>query len=79
MHHPDFIPQFEAEIREVKAVIERGKAQGRTIWVEKNEALLERYEAILAVLKDGHTRHLAGKKGREYVGEERLNVRQTPA
>jgi integrase len=76
---PDFIPQFEAEIREVKAVIERGKAQGRTIWVEKNEALLERYEAILAVLKDGHTRHLAGKKGREYVGEERLNVRQTPA
>jgi len=76
---PDFIPQFEAEIREVKAVIERGKAQGRTIWVEKNEALLERYEAILAVLKEGHTHHLAGKKGREYVGEERLNVRQTPA
>ncbi|MCL6449506.1 MAG: tyrosine-type recombinase/integrase [Armatimonadetes bacterium] len=76
---PDFIPQFEAEIREVKAVIERGKAQGRTIWVEKNEALLERYEAILTVLKEGHTHHLAGKKGREYVGEERLNVRQTPA
>lgn len=72
---PDFIPQYEAEIREVKAVIERGKAQGRTIWVEKNEALLERYEAILAVLKEGHTHHLAGKKGREYVGEERLNVR----
>lgn len=76
---PDFIPQYEAEIREVKAVIERGKAQGRTIWVEKNEALLERYEAILTVLKEGHTHHLAGKKGREYVGEERLNVRQTPA
>ncbi|BAF60092.1 hypothetical protein PTH_2659 [Pelotomaculum thermopropionicum SI] len=76
---PDFIPQFEAEIREVKAVIERGKAQGRTIWVEKNETLLERYEAILTVLKEGHTHHLAGKKGREYVGEERLNVRQTPA
>lgn len=76
---PDFILQYEAEIREVKAVIERGKAQGRTIWVEKNEALLERYEAILAVLKEGHTHHLAGKKGREYVGEERLNVRQAPA
>ncbi|HOV80998.1 MAG TPA: tyrosine-type recombinase/integrase [Bacillota bacterium] len=76
---PDFIPQYEAEIGEVKVVIERGKAQGRTIWVEKNEAILERYEAILAVLKEGHTHHLAGKKGREYVGEERQNVRQTPA
>jgi len=76
---PDFIPQYEAEIREVKTVIERGKAQSRTIWVEKNEALLERYEAILTVLKEGHTHHLAGKKGREYVGVERQNVRQTPA
>jgi hypothetical protein len=71
---PDFIPQYEAEIREVKAAIERGKAQGRTIWVDKNEALLGHYEAILAVLKEGHTHHLAGKKGREYVGEERTHV-----
>jgi integrase len=71
---PDFIPQYEDEIREVRAVIERGKAQSRTMWVEKNEAILERYEAILAVLKEGHTHHLAGKKGREYVGEEREHV-----
>jgi hypothetical protein len=56
---------------EVKQLIERGKAQGHVIWVEKNQVLLEHYETILAVLKDGHTRHLAGKKGREYVGEER--------
>jgi len=76
---PDFIPQYEVEIKEVKAVIERGKAQGRTIWVEKNQALLERYEVILAVLKEGRTHHLAGKKGREYVGEERQNVRKSPA
>ncbi len=73
---PDFIPQYEEEIREVKAVIERGKAQRRTMWVEKNEALLDRYEVILAVLKEGHTRHLAGKQGREYVGEERWHVRK---
>lgn len=72
---PDFIPQYEEEIREVKAVIGRGKAQSRIIWVEKNEDLLERYEAILAVLKEGHTHHLAGKKGREYVGEEREHGR----
>jgi integrase len=71
---PDFIPQYEEEIREAKAVIKRGKAQGRTIWVEKNEALLMRYEAILTVLKEGHTHHLAGKKGREYVEEEREHV-----
>ena len=56
-------------------MIERGKAQSRTMWVEKNEALLERYEAILAVLKEGRTHHLAGKKGREYVGEERAHQR----
>jgi hypothetical protein len=71
---PDFIPQYEEEIREAKTVIERGKAQGRTIWVEKNEAIMGRYEAILAVLKEGHTRHLAGKKGREYTGEERTHA-----
>jgi hypothetical protein len=34
-----------------------------------------RYEAILTVLKEGHTHHLAGKKGREYVGEERAHAR----
>jgi integrase len=71
---PDFIPQYEVEIRETKEVIKRGKAQGRTIWVEKNQILLERYEEIVSVLKEGHTRHLAGKKGREYVGEERSHV-----
>ncbi len=74
---PDFIPQYEEEIREVKTVIERGKTQGRTIWVEKNQTILERHEAILSVLKEGRTHHLAGKKGREYVGEEREHGRNT--
>jgi integrase len=68
---PDFLPQFEVEIRETKILIERGKAQGREIWVEKNQHLLERYEEIVTILKEGHTRHIAGKKGREYIGEER--------
>lgn len=71
---PDFIPQYELELMEVKVTIERGRSQGRTIWVEKNEAILDRYEAILAVLKEGRTHHLAGKKGREYVGEERAHA-----
>lgn len=72
---PDFLPQYESEIRETKMLIERGKAQGREVWVEKNLHLLERYEEIVAVLRTGKTRHLAGKKGREYIGEERNHVK----
>lgn len=72
---PDFIPQYELEIQETKAMIERGNAQGRSIWVEKNQTLLERYETILAVLKEGKTHHKAGKKGREYIGEERNSAK----
>jgi len=71
----DFIPQYKLEVREVKTLIERGKAQNQNLWVEKNQHLLERYEAILAVLKEGKAHHLAGKKGREYVEEERQNVK----
>jgi len=71
---PDFLPQYEAEIQETKTLIERGKSQGRDIWVEKNQHLLERYEEIASILKTGHTRHIAGKKGREYIGEERTNA-----
>ncbi len=67
---PDFIPQFELEIQEINTLIERGKAQGRTVWVEKNQFLLERYKVILDVLKNGKTHHRAGKKGREYTWEE---------
>ena len=70
---PDFIPQYELEIQETKALIERGKAQGRTVWVEKNMSLLKRYEEILKVLKEGKIHHKAGKKGREYIGDERNN------
>jgi len=73
---PDFLPQYEVEILETKTLIERGKAQGREVWVEKNQHLLERYEEVVAVLKSGHTRHIAGKKGREYIGEERENAKQ---
>ena len=67
----DFIPQFENEIKETQAVIEKGHSQNRSVWVEKNQVLLDRYETILEVLKAGKTHHKAGKKGREYVGEEK--------
>ncbi|WP_339279003.1 tyrosine-type recombinase/integrase [Paenibacillus sp. FSL W8-1187] len=71
---PDFIPQYELEIQETKALIQRGKAQGQNIWVEKNQTLLDRYEEILGVLKTGKIHHKSGKKGRELVGEERVNA-----
>lgn len=71
---PDFLPQFEIEIEETKLLIERGKIQGRQVWVEKNQHLLDRYEEIVSILKNGNIRHLAGKKGREYIGKERDNV-----
>lgn len=72
---PEFIPQYEIEIRETKAVIERGKALGRQVWVDKNQATLDRLEPILESIKEGSTHHMAGKKGREYVGKERINGR----
>jgi hypothetical protein len=68
---PEFAPQYETEIRETKAVIERGKALGRQVWVEKNQVKLERLEPILKALKEGKIHHQAGKNGREFVGEDR--------
>lgn len=57
---PEFITKFELEIQETKTLIERGKTQRRTVWVEKNQSLLQRYEVILTVLKDGKIHHKAG-------------------
>ncbi len=70
----DFIPQFEQEIKETKGLIEHGKMYGRTIWVDKNLALLEHLEIILTILKKGKIHHMAGKKSREYIGEERNDI-----
>jgi integrase len=72
---PDFIPQYELEIQETNTLIDHGKAQGRIVWVDKNQILLDRYKEILSVLKDGEIHHMAGKKSREYVGEERNDAR----
>jgi hypothetical protein len=54
-------------------IIQKGISQNRSVWVEKNQVLLERYETILEVLKGGKIHHKAGKKGREYIGGERIN------
>lgn len=68
---PEFIPAFEQEVFQTKEIINKGKAQNRTFWVEKNELLLNKLESVLSVLKDGRIKHDAGKQGREYVGEQR--------
>ncbi|MEN8908309.1 MAG: tyrosine-type recombinase/integrase [Clostridiales bacterium] len=62
---PDFIPQFEIAIKETKTVISKGISQHRQVWVEKNQLILEKYEKILEILKNGKIHHQAGKKGRE--------------
>lgn len=72
---PEFLPQFEMEMAEVRQVIDRAIAQGQSVWVEKNQALLERYQAIVNVLEEGKIHHRAGKAGREYVEEERNNAK----
>lgn len=70
---PEFIPQYELEILETKAIIDKGISQNRNVWVEKNQALLERYNTVLEVLKTGKIHHKAGKTGREYTKEEIIN------
>ncbi len=43
--------------------------------IQETKLLIERGKAqIVSILRSGQTRHLAGKKGREYIGEERKNV-----
>lgn len=65
---PDFIPEFKREIQEIQKVIEIGRSQGRTVWVEKNECLLEQYTKVLKTLEQGKI-HGISKTSREYVKE----------
>lgn len=68
---PEFAHEFEIEIEETRRQIERAKQLGRTVWIEKNEVVLERLQTILAVLREGKVYHKAGKQKREYIGDER--------
>ena len=72
---PEFIHEFEEEINITKSQIDRAKTLGRNIWVEKNQTVLERLEAIVGVLRDGKVYHKAGKHKREYIGDERNHVK----
>jgi hypothetical protein len=68
---PAFLPGFEHHIQDTQAIIDRGKALGRTIWVEKNRATLIRLESITRVVRTGKAHHKAGMRGREYGKDER--------
>lgn len=72
---PEFIHEFEEEISITKNQIDRAKILGRSIWVEKNQTVLERLEVIVAVLREGKVYHKAGKHKREYIGDERNHVK----
>ena len=71
---PEFIPSFMQEIRQTKEIINKGKSQNRTFWVEKNELLLDKLTSVLTVLESGKIKHDAGKSGREYIGEQRNKI-----
>lgn len=68
---PEFAHEFEIEIEETKKQIERAKQLGRKVWIEKNEAVLEKLQGILVILNEGKVYHKAGKQKREYTGDER--------
>lgn len=72
---PEFINEFEEEINTTKEQIERSRILGRNIWVEKNQTVLKRLEAIVAILRDGKVYHKAGKHKREYIGVDRNHVK----
>ncbi len=62
---PEFLPQFRHERAEVQEMVGRATAQGRVAWVEKNKALLDRYDTVIEVLEKGQIHHPAGKQERE--------------
>ena len=72
---PEFIPSFKQEIQQTKEIINKGKSQNRKFWVEKNELLLDKLTSVLTVLESGKIKHDAGKSGREYVGEQRNEIK----
>ncbi|EJR99269.1 tyrosine-type recombinase/integrase [Bacillus mycoides] len=67
---PEFTEEYERQIRDTEAVIERGKAINRPVWIEKNQEKLDRLKPIYEILKQGKIHHKAGKKGREYSRED---------
>lgn len=71
---PAFLPEFERQIAGTQELIAEGKARGRVLWVDKNTTLLGRLDGVAQALRDQKTHHTAGKRGREYVGEERRHV-----
>ena len=66
---PEFLPQFHHERAEVQEMVTRANTQGRVAWVEKNQTLLERYDAVIQILETGQIHHPAGKQARE-VGHD---------
>jgi integrase len=65
-----FLPEFERHMADTQAMIDRGQALGRTVWVEKNQSTFIRLESITCVLRDGKTHHKLGKQWRENRGGE---------
>jgi integrase len=66
----EFLPEFEHHLEETQKMIDRSKALGRKVWVEKNQVTFIRLENVARVLREGKTHHKLGKQWRESRGGE---------
>jgi len=67
---PEFLSQFEQEIRDTTFQIELGEAAGRTHWVEANQKKLTKLIPIRDLLQRRQIHQPLGKAKREYTAQE---------
>ncbi len=67
---PEFLPQFEQEVRDTEFQIELGEAAGRTHWVEANQQKLTKLIPIRDLLASRQVHQPLGKAKREYTAQE---------
>lgn len=67
---PEFLPQFEQEVRDTEFQVELGKAAGRTHWIEANQQKLTNLIPIRDLLNSRKIHQPMGKTKREYTVQE---------
>ncbi len=68
---PQFLPQFEQEVRDTAYQVELGEAARHPHWVEANRRKLTVLQPVVDLLRQGQTHHPMGKAKREYTIPER--------
>lgn len=67
---PEFLPQFEQEVRDTMFQIELGEAAGRTHWVDANQRKLTKLIPIRDLLQSRQIHQPMAKAKREYTAQE---------